>query len=120
MKVTCGTDIVEIGRIKKSFDNFEERFCEKIFTPTEQNYCDGFKENKYEHYAARFAAKEAVYKALSDYNGELDWKDIEVNNQTNGRPYVELAVDIPELKQIDITLSHCKTYATAYVVATFE
>ena len=81
--------------------------------------CEKFNNNKYEHYAARFAAKEAVYKALSNYD-DLDWKDIEINNQDNGRPYVNLMVKIPDLKQIDITLSHCKTYATAYVVATFD
>ena len=97
MNVTCGTDIVEIDRIKRSIDNYEDKFCEKIFTSVEQNYCEKFNANKYEHYAARFAAKEAVYKALSNYD-DLDWRDIE----------------------IDITLSHCKTYATAYVVATFE
>lgn len=120
MNVTCGTDIVEIDRVKKSFNNYEERFCEKVFTVVEQEYCEKFNENKYEHYAARFAAKEAVYKALSNYNSELSWKDIEVNNQDNGRPFVNLMVNIPKLKQIDITLSHCKTYATAYVVATFD
>ncbi len=119
MTVTCGTDIVEIDRVKRSIDNYEERFREKIFTPIEQNYCEKFNNNKYEHYAARFAAKEAVYKALSNYD-DLDWKDIEINNQENGRPYVNLMVKIPDLRQIDITLSHCKTHATAYVVATFD
>ncbi len=119
MKVTCGTDIIEIDRIKKSFNDHTDTFARKIFTDVEREYCEKFRNNRYEHYAARFAAKEAVYKALSDY-ADLDWKDIEVENQDNGRPNINLGVAIPGLQQLDVSLSHCKLYATAYVVATFK
>ncbi len=119
MKVTCGTDIIEIDRIKRSFNNHTDTFARRIFTDLEREYCEKFRNTKYEHYAARFAAKEAVYKALSNY-ADLDWKDIEVENQENGKPKINLTVNIPELQQLDVSLSHCKTYATAYVVATFK
>ena len=119
MKVTCGTDIIEIDRIKKSFEDHSDIFARKIFTDLERDYCEKFRATKYEHYAARFAAKEATYKALSNYI-ELDWKDIEIENQDNGKPNINLNVSVPDLEQIDVTLSHCKSYATAYVVATFK
>ena len=78
---------------------------------------------KYQHYAVRFAAKEAVFKAISEKlqnKYDIDWKQIEILNETNGRPKVSfVGIKIPELKQCDISLSHCKTYAVANVVCMF-
>ncbi len=67
MKICCGTDIIEIERIKKSIDDesIGKAFVEKVFTPMEIEYCESKKSQKYQHYAARFAAKEAAFKAIS-------------------------------------------------------
>ena len=59
MQVTCGTDIIEINRIQKSIEEMGERFLERVYTPQEIAYCESKKMQKYQHYAARFAAKEA-------------------------------------------------------------
>lgn len=65
MRVKCGTDIIEIKRIKNSIEKLGDKFIKKIFTEKEISYCENKKNQKYQHYAARFAAKEAAFKALS-------------------------------------------------------
>lgn len=116
MAIFVGTDIVEIGRIKKIIEK-DENFKLKIFTKNEINYCEKKNAKKYESYAVRFAAKEAIYKALSDRVQNLSWKDFEILNQENGRPYVNDLLGIEGLEQIDISLSHSNENAIAYVVA---
>ena len=66
MKISCGTDIIEIKRIKESIERTGQKFLDTIYTKKEVDYCESKKNQKYQHYAARFAAKEAVFKALSD------------------------------------------------------
>ena len=67
MKVKCGIDIIEISRIKESMEEDEQgRFKERVFTAKEIEYCESKKKQKYQHYAARFAVKEATFKALSE------------------------------------------------------
>ncbi len=120
MKITCGTDIIEIKRIKESIEQLENKFVERVYTDKEIQYCEGKKKQKYQHYAARFAAKEAIFKAISSkLNNKYDigWQNIEVINDENGRPHVNLLdVDVPEIEEMDISISHCKEYATANVV----
>ena len=119
MKITCGTDIIEINRIKESIESLEDKFLKKIYTQREIEYCESKKAQKYQHYAARFSAKEAIYKALSKYLEDkysMTWKDAEIINDEQGRPQVNLLKQIPEIEQIDISISHCKTYAVANVV----
>ena len=65
MQVLCGTDIIEISRIKEAIEKEKINFIERVYTKKEIEYCEGKNKNKYQHYAARFAAKEAVFKALS-------------------------------------------------------
>ena len=65
MKVLCGTDIIEISRIKESIERSGEKFIKLIYTPAEIEYCESKRASKYYHYAGRFAAKEAIYKAVS-------------------------------------------------------
>ena len=65
MKITCGTDIIEIERVKESIENLGEKFLERVYTKKEIEYCESKKKQKYQHYAARFAAKEALFKAIS-------------------------------------------------------
>lgn len=120
MKIRTGIDIIEIERIKQSIENTENKFCDKIYTKLEIEYCESKKNQKYQHYAARFAAKEAVFKALSqNLNNKYDitWQDIQILNDKNGKPYVQiLNKDIKEIGEIEISISHCKQYAVANVI----
>lgn len=121
MKIVNGTDIVEISRIKKDIETLEEKFLNRIYTEKEIEYCESKKNQKYQSYAARFAAKEAIYKALSNYiNFKYTWKDFEILNAENGKPYVKLGFEIEELEDLEISLSHCKEYAVANVVAIYK
>ncbi|MBQ9659435.1 MAG: holo-ACP synthase [Clostridia bacterium] len=124
MKIRCGTDIIEIDRIKQSIDEFQESFLNRVFTPKEIDYCERKKQQKYQHYAARFAAKEAVFKAISeklDNKYSISWKDIEVVNNEDGRPKVNLLLNsINDIESIDLSISHCKEYAVANVVVVFK
>ncbi len=120
MIIGIGTDIVEIERIKKSVEKYGEKFLNKIFTQAELAYSLP-KKNKFQHLAARFAAKEAVVKALADCcNDGFNWKDIEIINSENGKPEVRLfgkfAEYISDGKSIKISLSHEKNYAIAFAV----
>lgn len=120
MKVKCGVDIIEISRVKDSIDNLGDSFLNRVFTKKEIEYCEGRGKSKYEHYAARFAVKEAVFKALSeavDDKYSITWKDIETLNDEQGRPKVEvLFVKSSKIESIDVSISHCKEYAIANVV----
>ena len=120
MKVTCGTDIIEISRIKDSIEDLGEHFLKRVFTDKEIKFCESKKVQKYEHYAARFAAKEAAFKAISwilNDKYSVTWKDFEVENDKNGRPILNIYnMDLKSIESIDISLSHCKNYAVANVV----
>ena len=124
MKIACGTDIIEIERIKKSIDELGEKFLNKIFTAEEIIYCESYKANKYEHYAARFAVKEATFKAFNKIKNEdvLDWKKYSVINIESGKP--EIIIKDEQLKEkievIDISISHCKSYAMAMVAIIYD
>ena len=125
MKVLTGTDIIEIDRIKNSIENLEERFIREIFTEKEIEYCESKNQAKYQHYAARFAAKEAIFKAISkllNNKYELTWKNAEILNDENGKPYINfIDTDIGDkIENIDISISHCKSYAVASVVLIYN
>lgn len=124
MNVTCGTDIIEIERIKNLVHDAKNEMLEKIFTPKEIEYCESKSKMKYQHYAARFASKEAIFKAISNKLSnkfELSWNDVEVLNDENGRPEVKfIRKKIKNLECIEISLSHCKEFAVAMVIATWK
>lgn len=124
MRIECGTDIIEISRIKDSIEEAVERFLDRVYTKAEIEYCESKKKQKYQHYAARFAAKEATFKAISSLLEDkysICWKDIEVVNDSQGKPKVNiLGVDETRIESISISISHCKEYATANVVAVIE
>lgn len=116
-----GVDIVEIKRIEKLFST-NEAFIKKIYTEKEVAYCNP-KKNKYQHYAARFATKEAMFKALgTGWIGNLKWTDIELLNDKFGKPYlnfygsVKLLVDEKNIENAAVSLSHCNDYAIAQVL----
>lgn len=124
MKVKCGTDIIEIDRIKESIENLGERFLQKVFTQKEIEYCESKKAQKYQHYAARFAAKEAVFKAISESLEDkysLGWCDYEILNNEAGKPIVKISgLDLEKIEDIDLSISHCKQYAMATAVAIYK
>lgn len=121
MRVLCGTDIIEIERIKKSIERSGENFLHLIYTPKEIEYCESKKNAKYYHYAGRFAAKEAIFKTISTLLPEkfaISWKDAQVINDENGNPKIEfLKIQFEQIESIDISISHCKEYAVATVTA---
>lgn len=120
MEVYVGTDVIEVERVKKAME--DKNFSLRVFTDKEIEYCETKNEKiKYQHYAARFAAKEAVFKAISPIINdkyEIGWKNIEILRKEDGRPYVNLLdVNIKKIK-IDISISHIKDVATATAIAT--
>ena len=124
MKTYCGTDIIEISRIQKSIEKSGEKFLNLIYTPKEIEYCESKKYAKYTHYAGRFAAKEAIYKAISsllDDRFGISWKNAQIINDKNGNPHVEfIGINFKQIKDIDISISHCKEYAVATAIIVTE
>lgn len=118
MSFKIGNDIIEVERIKNIYMKNPDHFKNKIFTEREIDYCESKGINKFQSYAARFAAKEAVFKAISDLmknDYEIEWKQIEILNKENGKPFVNIIKDI-EIKNIDISLSHINEIALASVI----
>jgi holo-[acyl-carrier protein] synthase len=120
--IGIGTDIVENARIKKMIEQHGEHFVERVFTAREIQYCTERKTSE-QHFAARWAAKEAVLKVLgTGWIAGITWTDVEVVKDASGAPHIDLhgeAADIAAEKGIDeiqITLSHCKEYAVAFAV----
>ena len=118
-----GTDIIECLRIAPMIERHGELFLTRVYTPLEIEYCSARKAST-QHYAGRFAAKEAVLKALgTGWTRGLHWRDIEVQNELGGKPNVKLgggARDLCEklgISEILISISHCRTHATAYALA---
>jgi holo-[acyl-carrier protein] synthase len=117
-----GVDIVETVRIQSSLDRFGERFLRRVFTQAECDYCSAMPFPA-RHYAARFAAKEAVSKAFGTGIGKhLGWRDIEVNRKETGEPYIllhnsaaDLAAKLGVLRAL-ISLSHSDHYSVANAI----
>ena len=107
MKISCGTDIIEIERIKDSIEETNNKFLNRVYTKKEIEYCESKKAQRYQHYAARFAAKEAVFKAISvklEDKYSICWKDIEIINDNQGRPSITLQGNIQKnIEQIDMS-----------------
>jgi len=106
-----GTDIIEIERVRELAAR-SPSFVERVFTRAERDYCSG-KSDPAVHLAGRFAAKEAVAKALGN---SLPWQEVEISNNSHGKPVVRLsggAHDIAMGSVIHISISHSRNYATA-------
>lgn len=121
MVLGTGIDIIEIERIQQSVEKLGDQFLNKIYTPLELNYCLK-KINKYQHLAARFAAKEAIYKALNSIvNFDFGWHDVEIFNEPNGLPIVRLGEKfspfLSEGKEIKISMSHSRDYVACVAIA---
>ena len=118
-----GLDIVETGRIRQSLEQFGDRFLNRVFLPDEIEYCRSMKFSEL-HFAARFAAKEAISKAFGTGIGhELGWKDMEICRHASGEPFVVLHGKGAELAKargvtsVFVSLSHCRDYAAASAIA---
>lgn len=116
-----GIDIIEVNRIRMVMER-DIGFKEKIFTPDEIHYCDS-KKNKYQHYAARFSAKESFLKAIgTGWRYGIRFADIEVFNDELGQPFIrvhgkaEEVLKSEEITKIHVSLSHLKEMATAIVI----
>ena len=114
-----GTDIIEIERIREAIARHGQRFLDRLFTPQEQTYCLRYKDST-PRFAGRFAAKEAVLKAFgTGLSNEMSWKEIEILNDKQGKPEVQLSVRLQGVLSIDhifLSISHCDTYATATAI----
>ncbi len=114
-----GVDIIEIGRITKSVEELGDVFLQKIFTAREIAYCNS-KPNAHQHFAARFAAKEALSKAVATgWSGEFKWKDVEVSNESSGKPLLTLHGSMKEILShcsVLVSLSHSDHHVVAIVV----
>ena len=122
MAISVGIDLVEIERIKKLLGKYPERFLKKHFTETELDYCKD-KARPEIHVAARFAAKEALSKALGTGLAQgIKLKDIGVRNELSGKPIIELSGRVAEVVkeknvvQMDTSLTHTHEHAIAVVV----
>jgi len=127
MIVGIGTDICDIRRIEQSIEKFGDRFLNKTFTANEQVYCNS-KARPAMSFAKRFAAKEAVAKALAgEGTGSLSWTSVEVSNDPSGRPTVNLMKDalqraeshcpVDHTLNVHLSLSDDYPYATAFAIA---
>lgn len=132
MKVKTGIDIIEVNRIKDTIENLGDIFLNKIFTDNEINYCNKSKIMRYQHFAARFAVKEAVFKAISEFINRREdalWKNIEVLNLESGKPCINVekltknigkTANNIKIKDIDISISHIKDCAVANAVVVID
>lgn len=122
MIVGTGIDIAEVPRIRQSIERFGQRFLQRIYTRGEMRYCDS-KANRYERYAARFAAKEAAMKALgTGWNHGVRWCDCEVVRMPGGRPTIAFHGKAAEFatrlgaKNVALSISHTTEQAIAQVI----
>jgi holo-[acyl-carrier protein] synthase len=118
-----GTDIVECLRIAQMIERHGELFITRVYTPHEIEYCQSRKQAT-QHFAGRWAAKEAVLKALgTGWRRGIGWRDVEIKTQRSGSPSVALhggARDYMEqqkIAQVLVSISHCRTHATACAIA---
>jgi holo-[acyl-carrier protein] synthase len=120
--VGTGIDIVEVARVAAAVERFGERFLARVFTPNEIRYCRS-KQNAMERFAARFAAKEAGFKAIgTGWRHGVTWKDIEVGHAPEGRPTLRLSGKAAEfaahlgMKRASLSISHTAAQAIAHVI----
>lgn len=118
-----GIDVVEVERIASAIERHGEPFLAKLFTPAERAYCAAQKKPEL-HYAARFAAKEAVSKALgTGIGGQAGWLDLEITRDPSGAPRLVLQGAAAEftagqgITEIQISLTHAREYAAANAIA---
>ena len=122
MIVSIGIDIIEVARIREVLLR-TPRFADRVFTAAERAYCDGRGVVAAQHYAARFAAKEAAMKALqTGWRGGISWQDVEVSAHESGAPYLIFTGQVLEVfekfgaTQTHLSMSHTTQHAIAQVI----
>ncbi len=116
--IFVGNDIVEVNRIKKLINSYNQIFLDKIFTPKEQQFCNQRK-NPNIHFAGRFAAKEAIKKILLQISKKpIPLNKIEILREIDSPPYIFLNNE--ENKDIKISISHTNNYATAVAIMEYK
>jgi len=120
--ISIGIDIIEVARVREVLAR-TPRFVERVFTTAERAYCDGRGAVAAQHYAARFAAKEAALKALqTGWRGGISWQDVEIASRNTGAPYLILHGPVQELFEksgataAHLSMSHTSEHAIAEVV----
>lgn len=121
--IGIGTDIIECLRIAQMIERHGELFIQRVYTEHEIAYCSD-KKAATQHYAGRWAAKEAVLKALgTGWVQGISWRDVEVRHKRGGAPTIALRGGAREvfersgITRMHISISHCRSHATAYAVA---
>lgn len=124
MNFKTGIDIIEVNRIKESIEKYGDKFLNRVFTKKEIDYCESKNVQKFQSYAGRFAAKEAIFKALSENienKFEIEWKNIEIINNENGKPIVNLYGKLAgNSYNIDVSISHIENMAIANTIVIYE
>jgi len=120
--IGCGIDLVKIERIEKIIKKWEDNFTSRVFTLLEREYCEKKKGNKYQSYAGRFAAKEALLKSLGLGLRGVNLKEVEIGNNELGQSIIETSGKLKKIasekgvSKYFITISHTKDYAIAQVI----
>jgi holo-[acyl-carrier protein] synthase len=115
MIIGTGVDITEVRRLRQAIEKWGEAFLDRVFTKVELENAKK-RGSLYQHLAGRFAAKEAIFKALGDEH--LSWKDLEILNDKQGKPYCKVLNPTIRKAEIQISISHVKNYAVANAIAT--
>ena len=122
MIISIGIDIIEVARIREVLLR-TPRFAERVFTAAERAYCDSRGVVAAQHYAARFAAKEAALKALqTGWRGGISWQDVEIAARENGAPYLIFTGHVQKIYEqfgataTHLSISHTSEHAIAQVV----
>jgi len=115
MIIGTGVDITEVRRLRQAVEKWGQDFLRRVFTQEELENAKT-RGSLYQHLAGRFAAKEAVFKAMGDK--ELNWKDVQILNQKDGKPYCVILNGKGRKIEVHISISHVKNYAVANAIVT--
>jgi holo-[acyl-carrier protein] synthase len=122
MIVSVGIDMIEVSRIRETLAR-TPRFVQRVFTEKERAYCNSKGAAAAQHYAARFAAKEAALKALrTGWRGSISWHDVEISNDEKGAPLIKITgeakkvLDSLSATAVHLSLSHTTEHAIATVI----
>jgi holo-[acyl-carrier protein] synthase len=121
--IGIGTDITECLRIARMIERHGELFIERVYTPEEIKYCQNRKQAT-QHFTGRWAAKEAILKAIgTGWRKGISWRDMEIRNEPGGKPTVGIRGGVKDVVEqlgitdIHVTISHCRSHATATAIA---
>lgn len=125
MEVRTGIDIIEVDRVRNSIERLGNTFINKVFTKKEIEYCKSTNKMMYQHYAARFAVKEATFKAISnllDGKYSINWQNVETIVEESGKPRInfvnldeKVQKELEKIESIDVSISHIEKVAIANV-----